>query len=375
MSLTNRSLDTIKVGKVIWDEKLQGFGARKQSVNGSISFILKTRIGGRQTTITIGRYGVLTIQAARAEALRLLGMISSGQDPIEARDLQDFRVYDVAKAWLERHVCNLKPSSSKRYECLVRDYIGPKLGRIYADKLTPQMVVRFHDALGNKPRTANYCVSTLSSMWGWANKRGLINLENPCLGIQRYDEVKRERYLTAPEIKLLAEAFREEEQINPFAVAAIKILIMTGARLGEILSAKWEWIDGDILKLPDSKTGAKDITLPSPVLDVLASLPRLEMNPYIIVGKKSGQHMVNLRKPWMRIVKRAGVEHVRLHDLRHSFASFAVSSGASLTLIGGQLGHRSIATTQRYAHLSRDPVRQATETTANIIAEALQANG
>ena len=375
MSLTNRSLDTIKVGKVIWDEKLQGFGARKQSVNGSISFILKTRIGGRQTTITIGRYGVLTIQAARAEALRLLGMISSGQDPIEARDLQDFRVYDVAKAWLERHVCNLKPSSSKRYECLVRDYIGPKLGRIYADKLTPQMVVRFHDALGNKPRTANYCVSTLSSMWGWANKRGLINLENPCLGIQRYDEVKRERYLTAPEIKLLAEAFREEEQINPFAVAAIKILIMTGARLGEILSAKWEWIDGDILKLPDSKTGAKDITLPSPVLDVLASLPRLEMNPYIIVGKKSGQHMVNLRKPWMRIVKRAGVEHVRLHDLRHSFASFAVSSGASLTLIGGQLGHHSIETTQRYAHLSRDPVRQATETTANIIAEALQANG
>ena len=375
MSLTNRSLDNIKVGKVIWDEKLQGFGARKQSANGSISFILKTRIGGRQTIITIGRYGVLTIQAARAEALRLLGMISSGQDPIEARDLQYFRVRDIANAWLERHVCNLKPSSGKRYECLIRDYIGPKLGRIYADKLTPQMVVRFHDALGNKPRTANYCVSTLSSMWGWANKRGLINLENPCLGIQRYDEVKRKRYLTAPEIKLLAEAFREEEQINPFAVAAIKILIMTGARLGEILSAKWEWIDGDILKLPDSKTGAKDITLPSPVLDVLSSLPRLEMNPYIIVGKKSGQHMVNLRKPWMRIVKRAGIEHVRLHDLRHSFASFAVSSGASLNLIGEQLGHRSIATTQRYAHLSRDPVRQATETTANIIAEALQANG
>ena len=375
MTLTNRSLDTIKVGKVIWDEKLQGFGARKQSANGSISFILKTRIGGRQTIITIGRYGVLTVQAARVEALRLLGMISSGHDPIEARDLQEFRVRDIANAWLARHVCNLKPSSAKRYECLIRDYIGPKLGRIYADKLTPQLVVRFHDALGNKPRTANYCVSTISSMWGWANKRGLINLENPCLGIQRYDEVKRKRYLTAPEIKLLAEAFREEEQINPFAVAAIKILIMTGARLGEILSAKWDWIDGDILKLPDSKTGAKDITLPSPVLDVLASLPRLELNPYIIVGKKSGQHMVNLRKPWMRIVKRAGIEHVRLHDLRHSFASFAVSSGASLTLIGGQLGHRSIATTQRYAHLSRDPVRQATETTANIIAEALRANG
>ena len=107
----------------------------------------------------------------------------------------------------------------------------------------------------------------------------------------------------------------------------------------------------------------------------VASLPSLEGNPYIIVGKKNGQHMVNLRKPWMRIVKSAGVEHVRLHDLRHSFASFAVSSGASLNLIGEQLGHRSLATTQRYAHLARDPVRQATETTANIIAEAMRANG
>ena len=102
MSFTNRSIEIDRVGKVIWDEKLQGFGARKQSANTGISFILKTRIDGRQRTITIGRYGVLTIQAARAEALRLLGMISSGQDPIEARDLQDFRVYDVAKAWLKR---------------------------------------------------------------------------------------------------------------------------------------------------------------------------------------------------------------------------------------------------------------------------------
>lgn len=375
MTLTNRSIETIKVGKIIWDEKLRGFGARKQSAKGRISFILKTRIAGRQKTITIGRYGVLTIQAARAEALRQLGMFLSGLDPSETKELHDQRVRDLAEAWLNRHVCNLKPSSAKRYECLIRDYIEPKLGRIYADKLSPELVVRFHDALSNKPRTANYCVSALSSMWGWASKRGLIKLDNPCLGLQRYPENKRKRYLSASEIKLLANAFTKEEQNNPFAVAAIKILIMTGARLGEILSAKWDWIDGDILKLPDSKTGAKDITLPSPVLNILASLPRLEGNPYIIVGKRNGQHMVNLRKPWMRIVKSAGIEHVRLHDLRHSFASFAVSSGASLNLIGEQLGHRSLATTQRYAHLARDPVRQATETTANIISKAMQANG
>jgi hypothetical protein len=115
MTLTNRSIESIQTDKVIWDEKLQGFGARRQSVNGSISFILKTRIRGRQKIITIGRYGVLTFQAARAEALRLLGAISSGLDPIEIKELQELRVHDLAEVWLKRHVCNLKPSSAKRY--------------------------------------------------------------------------------------------------------------------------------------------------------------------------------------------------------------------------------------------------------------------
>ena len=212
-------------------------------------------------------------------------------------------------------------------------------------------------------------------MWGWANKRGLIKLENPCLHLDRFKEVKRQRYLNLDEVNRLSVALRQEEQRNPYAVAAIKMLMMTGARLGEILSARWEWIEGDILRLPDSKTGEKVITLPSPVLELLTSLPRIEGNPFIIVGHKSGRHMVNLRKPWMRIVEAASIEHVRLHDLRHSFASFAVGSGASLALIGGQLGHSSITTTQRYAHLARDPIKQVTESTASVISEALKGNG
>ena len=200
------------------------------------------------------------------------------------------------------------------------------------------MLVRFHDTLREKPRTANYCISTISSMWGWANKRGLIKLENPCLHLDRFKEVKRQRYLNLDEVNRLSVALRQKEQRNPYAVAAIKMLMMTGARLGEILSARWEWIEDDVLRLPDSKTGEKVITLPSPVVELLTSLPRIEGNPFIIVGHKSGRHMVNLRKPWMRIVEAAKIEHLRLHDLRHSFASFAVGSGASLALISGQLG-------------------------------------
>ena len=375
MSLTTKSISAIKTGEILWDDRVQGLGARKQTANGSVSFILKTRVGGRQRLITIGRLGVFTVQTARSEALKMLGLIASGSEPARKEKLDDLRIASLADAWVASHVCTLKPSTAKRYQGLIRDYIKPKLGRIQADKLTPQMLVRFHDTLREKPRTANYCISTISSMWGWANKRGLIKLENPCLHLDRFKEVKRQRYLNLDEVNRLSVALRQEEQRNPYAVAAIKMLMMTGARLGEILSARWEWIEGDILRLPDSKTGEKVITLPSPVVELLKSLPRIEGNPFIIVGHKSGQHMVNLRKPWMRIIEAAQIEHVRLHDLRHSFASFAVGSGASLALIGGQLGHSSIATTQRYAHLARDPIKQVTESTASVISEALEGNG
>ena len=150
---------------------------------------------------------------------------------------------------------------------------------------------------------------------------------------------------------------------------------MTGARLSEILQSKWDWIKDDILYLPDSKSGKKEITLPSPVLKILNKLPRQKNNPYIIVGKNTGKHLVNLRKVWIRVIKRAEIDHIRLHDLRHSFASFAIGKGAPLALIGGQLGHKSTSTTQRYAHLSRDPIRQVTETTAIAIEKAMQGHG
>ena len=153
------------------------------------------------------------------------------------------------------------------------------------------------------------------------------------------------------------------------------MLILTGARLSEILTAKWEWIDGDILNLPVSKSGPKEVNLPSPVLEILKKLPKIEGNPFIIVGKNNRSHLVNLRKPWMRIIKKANLLNIRIHDLRHIFASFAVGEGASLTIIGGQLGHKSNATTKRYAHLSRDPIRQVTETTAIAIQKAMQGHG
>jgi integrase len=162
---------------------------------------------------------------------------------------------------------------------------------------------------------------------------------------------------------------------SPYAIAAVKLLVFTGARLGEVLGLKWEWIDfgrGEA-RLPDSKTGAKTLHLPPPALAVLAELPRLDGNPHVIAGAKPGAAWVNLEKPWQAIRKEAGLDDVRLHDLRHAFASVAASSGMGLPIIGKMLGHTQAATTHRYAHLASDPVKAAAAAVAGKIAAAMGA--
>jgi integrase len=209
---------------------------------------------------------------------------------------------------------------------------------------------------------------------------------NPARGIKRYREQGLERFLTAEELNRLGEALREAETtglpwetngalkhlakednrrtlVDPFAVAAVRLLILTGARLREILHAKWDQIDfgRGILYLADSKTGRKPLYLNAPALEVLASLPRLQDNPHIVPGSKQGQPRHDLKKPWAALTKAAGLEGLRLHDLRHSHASTGAGVGLSLPIIGKLLGHTQAATTQRYAHLANDPLRQASE--------------
>jgi integrase len=179
--------------------------------------------------------------------------------------------------------------------------------------------------------------------------------------------------LSADEFGRLADALRAPGR-SPYVVAAIKLLVFTGARLTEILDLKWEWIDFDRgeARLPDSKTGAKTLHFPAPAVAVLADLPRVEGNPFVIVGNVAGARLVNLEKPWRAIRKVAGLDDVRLHDLRHAFASVAASSCMGLPIIGKMLGHTQTATTHRYAHLASDPVKAAAATVAGKIADAMQ---
>lgn len=187
---------------------------------------------------------------------------------------------------------------------------------------------------------------------------------NPCRHVKKYEEKKRERYLTTEELSQLSEtlnAVHAEEPSSRPAVNAIRLLILTGCRLGEIQTLKWEYVDPPYLRLPDSKTGARKIPLGEGAERVLANIEREEDNPYVIAGRVKGQHLTDLQRPWRRIRKRADLNDVRLHDLRHTYASHALASGLPIEMVGKLLGHSQIQTTMRYAHLADDPVREAAE--------------
>ena len=227
------------------------------------------------------------------------------------------------------------------------------------------------------PYVGNRTLAVLSTLFNWAEERGFRpDGSNPCRHVHKYREGRRERFLSQAEWARLGDALRQAEadkSCSPWAIAAIRLLALTGARRNEILTLRWEHVSEEHgrLLLPDSKTGRKTIPLNAPALTVLHEIPRLEGNRYVICGERPGRHLVNLEKPWRRIRAAAKLDEVRLHDLRHSFASVGASGGQSLVIIGKMLGHSQPATTARYAHLADDPVRAASEAVGGYIASAM----
>ena len=205
----------------------------------------------------------------------------------------------------------------------------------------------------------------MSKMMNLAEAWGLRpDGSNPCRHVKKYREDKRERYLTREELQRLGASLSDAERMkteSPFAIAAVGLLILTGARLTEILTLEWDHVDfeNQVLRLPDSKTGAKLIYLNDAAIGLLRTMPTMAGNPFVVAGAKPGAHLVNLQKPWRRIRSAAQLYDVRIHDLRHSFASVAAGTGMSLPMIGKLLGHTQPATTARYAHLADDPIRVA----------------
>jgi integrase len=383
--ITKRAVDALRPTAderelVLWDSELAGFGVRVQR-GGAKTYILKYRAGtGREAPLrklTIGKHGSpWTADEARAEAKRLSGLVAHGKDPAGAKSATKAAptVVDLAQRFLTEHAeAKRKTSTAKEYRRLLDHVVLPALGKKRVADITRQVVARLHHARRTTPTEANRALAVISAMFNMAERWGeRPDGSNPCRHVEKYPQRRRERMLSSGELARLGNVLAGYDG-SPYYAAAIKLLVFTGARLGEVLGLQWKWIDFELgeVRLPDSKTGAKTLHLPPPALAVLAELPRIEGNPHVIVGGVAGAALVNLEKPWRAIRKAAGLEDVRLHDLRHSFASIAASGGMGLPIIGKMLGHTQAQTTQRYAHLASDPVKAAAATVAGKIAAAM----
>lgn len=421
--LTKRVVDGAVPGTkqvLIWDTEVQGFGLRVTPANAK-SYILNYRIStGRERRHTIGRHGSpWTCDAARGEALKLLRGLASGIDPLDAKS--DARaattVADLIAQYLTdgpTELPNKKASSWERDTSGLRRHVLPLIGTKPIKALTASDLARLQaDIAAGKsaadvktgPRgraiirggraTASRTLAVVGAMLEFAVRRGMIS-SNPAKGVKLLKVENRERFLSEREILLIADAMmllETEGALNATMAVAIRLLMLTGCRRDEIRTLRWSWVDLDrgCIRLPDSKTGAKIVPLASSAADLLRDLPR--RSDFVLPSSRADGPIVGIQKAWDRVRRRAteiGRERavelgepvtrapdltaVRLHDLRHTFASVAVASGASLYLVGKALGHRQASTTQIYAHVGDDPLRALADRTGAQIAAAMQAD-
>lgn len=368
---------------VLWDDAVRGLGLRI-TPKGKKSFVLSYRTGRRKRLMTLGPYGVLTLREARGRATKELARVLDGEDPLNERETASAAptVAEIGQRYLEQHArVKKKPSGAKTDEQMLRDYILPRIGTLRVADITSQDIGSIHHALHEKPYVANRVLFLLSTMLNLSEKWGLRpGGSNPCRHVKKFKEAPRERYLTTEELRRLSAALAEAEdegRMCPYAIAAIRLLILTGCRLREILRLRWEHVDLErkVLRLPDSKTGAKPVYLSEPACDLLRSVPRTVGAPYVIEGRKPGSHRSDLKRPWKQICETAELEDLRIHDLRHSFAAVGAGLGLSLPMIGKLLGHSQTRTTSRYAHLASDPMHEAAERIGSALQIAVRVEG
>ena len=363
--LTRRAVEALKANgadTVYWDGELTGFGVRVRK-SGRKNYVLQTRVRGKLRWFTIGQHGRITPDEARVAALEILAQAKSGIDPrdADARRKAEPVMTELGKRFLEEYVpTHCKPSTQGEYRRSVELFIDPAIGEMRIAEVERKDIAKLHFDLRDKPYQANRTLGVLSKMFSLAEIWGLRpDGSNPCRHVKRYKENKRERFLSPEETERLGEVLREAESEMPSAVAAFRLLLLTGCRLSEIQFLRWEHVKNDCIELPDAKTGGRVVPLGPEARAVLTDLPREEDNPWVIRGKLPGTHLTDLQRPWRRIRARADLEDVRIHDLRHSYASRALALGESLTMIGKLLGHTQVQTTARYAHLARDSIQNA----------------
>lgn len=385
------------VNVTYWDEDESGFGLQVTK-SGAKSWVLKFIWGRRQDWFVFARYPGLTVEAARTKAKALKQQIREGVNPRKVRDeRRDAMTMDkladraLEEWWRPRG----NPRSVGEQESILDQWVRPTLGKSLVRDVTDADIAKLHHAMRSTPIRANRALACLSKLFKLAERWGdRPKGTNPCIGLERYPEEKRKRYLSASEVLWFAHGLASQEERFPLAVAALRLLLFTGARKSEILGLRWSWVDleANQIHLPalehktGKKSGDKFIPLSEPAKDLLialAAMPRL--GPFVFPGLNPRKPMTSLERAWKAVIEEARraakedaqnnnwkipegfLDDLRIHDLRHTFASMVIGTGRSLPIVGALLGHTVPATTQRYAHLENDPLRQATEDAGEVL--------
>ncbi|MGE0288167.1 MAG: tyrosine-type recombinase/integrase [Bradyrhizobium sp.] len=404
--LTKRNVDAIAPGNravIAYDQDLKGFGVRV-STSGHLSWFVEYRpgAGGRRVAKKRMYFGSRQFapEQARQAAKQMLAAIALGSDPVAK--LKEERRTDTFREFAERYLreeaeAKLKPGTVANYRIAIRKHAAPEIGSVKLNQITTSQIAGLHRKIGEtKPMTANRVMECISSIFRYAATCNLVPVgHNPTRGIRAYREQRRERFLKSEELGRLGEAIREAETVGiPFTVdidnpkskhapksgsiridshtvAAFRLLILTGARLREILDLRWQYVDYQrgLLLLPDSKTGRKTIVLNGPALSILRSLD--QSGEWVIKSEGEDKPRADLNRPWRTISARAKLPGVRIHDLRHTHASVGAAAGLGLPIIGKLLGHTQASTTMRYAHLDSDPLIKASDLIATRLSAAM----
>ena len=373
LRLTDARVESLKPEArefTVWADDPRRLGVRVMP-SGARVYVLRLRQDRAQRWVTIGRHGDgWNVQKATARAHELLGLQGQGAPVHRLKAILAGipSLKRVAVLYLRDTAPRLKPGSIERLRTSLL-HVVKRLGKIRVDRVSTDDVAEFHKGMRATPIAANRALVALHGLMKFAIRKSW-RLDNPAKGVRYYREKARERYLTADETARLARALAEAEgKESPFVLAAVKLLLLTGCRQGEVFGLKWSEVDLErgVLRLEDAKTGARVVYLNELAQDVLTALPRVDGNPYVVPGWKKGTHYQGEQKAWERIREAAGMPGLRLHDLRHNFASVLASGGASLQMIGQLLGHKRVATTARYAHLVEGTLRDLTEKAATAL--------
>jgi integrase len=365
--------------KIYWDSKTTGFGVRITK-SGAVSFVLRYVLNGRERKYTMGDYPTHSVLSARELAIKLKGEVTKGFDPLEKR-ITDYNAYtlnELIAEYLQKMKGKLRESTLVMYGKIHKKHIIHALGKQKINIIKRREIEVLHNNLNETPYIANRVLAMLSVIFGYAINHGMIT-QNPCIGIKKYTEEKRERYLAKNEIEGILNALHSSPYL--MEVCAIKLLLLTGSRKSEVLQAKWEQFNFDerIWLKPSTSTKQKRpslIPLNTFAIEILLEMKAnigkqngevISTNQHLFWNTKTKKPLGDIKRFWATLCKTANIQNLHMHDLRHTFASILANNGIDLHQTGKLLGHSNSRTTERYSHLHNNTLRNASELVGGVV--------